>query len=180
MLEFPFAPLASARKEGAAAAPRRRYSDILKGTPYDAATNDDGGGEEVEQHRVATAAAAAGLNHRRHCLLIDTVEVSVTSSDQSLNLETRESYSLEVAAPTAIIQANSVFGALRALETLAQLVRRRALAPGSPLAAAVPEDAVWPGECVWGAASLGLHAEYPLLACCPCTACLIACRPHRC
>lgn len=67
-------------------------------------------------------------------------------------------------------QANSVYGALRAMETLAQLTRRRALAPSSPdngstgssasgssggtsegeggLAEdAVPEEAVWPGGC---------------------------------
>lgn len=64
---------------------------------------------------------------RRRCHLVKTVEVSVTSSDQSLNLETRESYSLEVAAGAVMIQANSVFGALRGMETLAQLARRREL-----------------------------------------------------
>lgn len=51
--------------------------------------------------------------------------------------------------PACRVQANSVFGALRALESLAQLVRRRAVAEveaGPELAGAVPDDALWQGE----------------------------------
>ena len=110
---------------------------------------------------------------------------------QSLNLETRESYTLDVASPAIVIQvsaaccavrrasacgcppwlaftvvgwhapsqharpgpahcsapqANSVFGALRALESLSQMLRRRRLPPGSALEALVPPEAVWPAE----------------------------------
>lgn len=39
-----------------------------------------------------------------------------------------------------------MYGALRALESLTQLLRRRALPPGSALAEAVPPEAVWPAE----------------------------------
>jgi hypothetical protein len=47
------------------------------------------------------------------------------------------------------VQANSVFGALRALESLAQLVRRRSVrdVEAEPeLAGAVPDTALWQGE----------------------------------
>jgi hexosaminidase len=77
---------------------------------------------------------------------VRTIEVSVTSSDQSLNLETRESYTLDVASPAIVIQANSVFGALRALESLSQMLRRRSVLPGSALEALVPPEAIWPAE----------------------------------
>lgn len=39
-----------------------------------------------------------------------------------------------------------MYGALRALESLSQMLRRLEVAPGSALEAAVPEEAVWPAE----------------------------------
>jgi hypothetical protein len=52
---------------------------------------------------------------------IYSVSVFVVSSDQSLGLQTSETYTIRINAPTTIIQATTVYGALRALETLAQL-----------------------------------------------------------
>jgi hexosaminidase len=49
-------------------------------------------------------------------------DVSVVSSSEELNATTNESYSLHVAAPRATLKAPTVFGVLRGLETLAQLV----------------------------------------------------------
>ncbi len=48
--------------------------------------------------------------------------------------------------PCSCPQANSVFGALRALESLSQMLRRRRVPPGSDLEALVPAEAVWPAE----------------------------------
>ena len=56
--------------------------------------------------------------------LIERLEVSVSSTDQSLSVATDESYELVVDAPFSRIKAPTVFGALRALETFAQLVER--------------------------------------------------------
>lgn len=53
---------------------------------------------------------------------ISNVEVHLWSADQSLGLETHEAYSLTVHAPTVVIQASTVYGALHALESLLQLV----------------------------------------------------------
>lgn len=44
------------------------------------------------------------------------------------------------------LQANSVFGALRALESLSQMLRRRRVPPGSALEELVPPEAIWPAE----------------------------------
>lgn len=63
---------------------------------------------------------APSSRHGRHA--IHCIAVHVWSSDQSLGLQTSESYTLTVAAPTTTIEATTVYGALRALETLAQLV----------------------------------------------------------
>jgi hexosaminidase len=60
----------------------------------------------------------AGLDNRHS---IKRVAVYVTSSYQSLGLQTSETYTLRVSAPTTIIHATNVFGALRGLETLAQM-----------------------------------------------------------
>eukprot|EP01113_Clastostelium_recurvatum_P019893 TRINITY_DN2358_c0_g1_i5.p1 TRINITY_DN2358_c0_g1~~TRINITY_DN2358_c0_g1_i5.p1 ORF type:complete len:528 (-),score=136.47 TRINITY_DN2358_c0_g1_i5:22-1605(-) len=53
---------------------------------------------------------------------ITTLNVQVQSDDESLFLGVDESYSMTVQAPSSTIIANTVFGALRALETFAQLV----------------------------------------------------------
>ncbi|KAI7841169.1 hypothetical protein COHA_005135 [Chlorella ohadii] len=105
------------------------------------------GAASRDELAVADGTAGAGAAGRgKRCHLVRTIEVSVTSSDQSLNLETRESYTLDVASPAIVIQANSVFGALRALESLSQMLRRRRVPPGSDLEALVPAEAVWPAE----------------------------------
>ena len=49
------------------------------------------------------------------------MSVFVVSSDQSLGLQDSETYTLRVNAPTTIIHATNVFGALRAMESLFQL-----------------------------------------------------------
>lgn len=160
---------------------QQRYTDILKAMPLGLGleAHPAGGGDDNGAGPAASNSSAAGAGGRRHrkrrCRLVESVEVSVTSSDQSLNLETRESYSLEVAAGAAMIQANSVYGALRGMETLAQLARRRELRCGGAADGGdasdggqgdeggddeggsgeagctaegrlVPPDAVWPGE----------------------------------
>ncbi|KAK9819131.1 hypothetical protein WJX74_008081 [Apatococcus lobatus] len=61
---------------------------------------------------------------------IDALHVYVQSSDQSLNLETDESYTLIVQSPLSWITASSVYGALRGLETFGQLVDRIELPKG--------------------------------------------------
>lgn len=106
-----------------------------------------GAAHRDELAAAGSGAAGAGAGARRkRCHLVRTIEVSVTSSDQSLNLETRESYTLDVASPAIVIQANSVFGALRALESLSQMLRRRRVPPGSALEELVPPEAIWPAE----------------------------------
>lgn len=44
------------------------------------------------------------------------------TGNQTLSLETNESYTLQVSAPTVKLTAVTVYGALRGLETFAQLV----------------------------------------------------------
>lgn len=106
----------------------QRYTDILKAMPLGLGQETHPAGPSAALAAAANGSAgAAQRHHKRRCHLVESVAVSVTSSDQSLNLETRESYSLEVAAGAAMIQANSVYGALRGMETLAQLARRREL-----------------------------------------------------
>lgn len=51
-----------------------------------------------------------------------TVAVNITSADETLHLNTDESYELIIAAPTSAITGATVFSGLRALETFAQLV----------------------------------------------------------
>ncbi|EFN52781.1 hypothetical protein CHLNCDRAFT_58755 [Chlorella variabilis] len=142
---------------------RTLYASILKSTPLGIGDKDDVISDgfayalEVEALEEEAEAGQQELRkERRHkrCHVIRTVEVSVTSSDQSLTLETRESYSLSIEAGAIQIQANSVFGALRAMESLAQLVRRRMVeeveraasgfSAGSEVQEGfVPEEAMW-------------------------------------
>ena len=49
------------------------------------------------------------------------LSITVESDDETLGPATLENYTLEVAAPTATLTAASVYGALRGLETFAQL-----------------------------------------------------------
>jgi hexosaminidase len=53
---------------------------------------------------------------------VTQLTINVTSRNETLSLETDESYTLVVASPVSTITATTVYGALRALETFAQLV----------------------------------------------------------
>lgn len=52
--------------------------------------------------------------------MIEKVIVYVHSYDQTLDVYTSETYSLRISAPAVVIEAQTVYGALRALETLSQ------------------------------------------------------------
>jgi len=54
---------------------------------------------------------------------LDTLEVSLASNSEELNEGTDESYSLRVEAGVSILKAQTVYGALRGLETFSQLVQ---------------------------------------------------------
>ena len=56
--------------------------------------------------------------------IVTGVDVDVQSSSEALDLDTDESYTLKIAAPRAKIAAKTVFGAMNALETFAQLTSR--------------------------------------------------------
>ena len=49
-------------------------------------------------------------------------DVNVATGDLSLTLETDESYTLSIAAPRITLDAKSVYGALRGMESLSQLL----------------------------------------------------------
>jgi hexosaminidase len=51
---------------------------------------------------------------------IEKVVVYVQSYDQTLDVYTSETYSLRISAPAVVIQSQTVYGAIRALETLSQ------------------------------------------------------------
>ena len=55
---------------------------------------------------------------------ITSCVVTVASDDETLALETDESYQLTISAPTIQITANTVYGALYGLESLSHLVNR--------------------------------------------------------
>ena len=54
---------------------------------------------------------------------LQAVVVTVVSADETLALNTSERYTLTVGFPTATISADTVYGAMRGLETFAQLVQ---------------------------------------------------------
>lgn len=59
--------------------------------------------------------------------LVSRLNVVVLSKNETLDLRVDESYSLDVSAPEATLTANTIYGAVRGLETFAQLIQR---APG--------------------------------------------------
>ncbi|KAL0246530.1 hypothetical protein GEMRC1_007742 [Eukaryota sp. GEM-RC1] len=54
--------------------------------------------------------------------VIDTILIRIDIPDTNLNLETDERYSIDITSATITLSSHTVFGALRALETLSQLV----------------------------------------------------------
>ena len=97
-----------------------RYGAIVFGSAH------PGGGRRQLADAASKAATAATT--------ITGVDVNVASSDQSLTLETDESYTLTVAAPRATITAKTVYGALHGLETFSQLVDRQTFIDGASVA----------------------------------------------
>lgn len=83
-----------------------RYSDLMFDTP-DYEQSDSNTLSKKNKHRS-----------------IERLDVYVYSFDQSLNLDTDESYTLTVEAPVSVLQCHTVYGALRGLETLSQLIDR--------------------------------------------------------
>ncbi|KAK9805226.1 hypothetical protein WJX72_007110 [[Myrmecia] bisecta] len=80
---------------------------------------------ETPSAQPASAARTLRQHAQQHgAELVKALEVTVHSVDQSLDLATDESYNLTVHAPTATLSANSVYGALRGLETFSQLIDR--------------------------------------------------------
>jgi hypothetical protein len=69
----------------------------LKSTPLGIGDRDDVTFHEAEEPGLGRK------KKRRRCHVLRKVEVSVTSSDQSLTLETRESYSLSIGSNGAAI-----------------------------------------------------------------------------
>lgn len=53
---------------------------------------------------------------------IETIEVSIEDLKQPLSMNSNETYKLEIKSPTATLTAESVWGALRGLETFSQAV----------------------------------------------------------
>jgi len=53
---------------------------------------------------------------------IDVLNVNVGSTDETLSIDTNEWYSLSISATAALIEANTIYGAMRGLETFSQLV----------------------------------------------------------
>ena len=54
--------------------------------------------------------------------VIESINVVVENLDETLSLDSNESYSLSIAAPEVTLKAQSVWGALRGLETFSQTV----------------------------------------------------------
>jgi len=119
---FRFASIGAASDVLAAAF--ERYDDVIFRTPAYAPVSG------VAAADAASLASSPPLT--RHASTITSLRVYVAQPDQSLNVHTDESYAMSLAAPTATVQATTVFGALRALETFAQLVDRvdKPMVPG--------------------------------------------------
>jgi hexosaminidase len=72
---------------------------------------------------------------------LGSLSIDVASSDETLNAATSENFTLTVAAGAATLTADTVFGALRGLETFSQLVDfagAGSASPDAPFAFVVP------------------------------------------
>lgn len=100
-----------------------RYDGIVFRTPayYSSSARGD---DKKKEGKTAATQKERDADDDDAPQLIERLEVSVSSTDQSLSVATDESYELVVDAPFSRIKAPTVFGALRALETFAQLVER--------------------------------------------------------
>ena len=56
-------------------------------------------------------------------LILRSLNVTIRSADDTLGLETSENYTLAIRFPSAVLVADTAYGALRGLETFAQLVQ---------------------------------------------------------
>lgn len=80
-------------------------------------------------HSLGSSYASFSLSHTKASL--SSASVHVSSADESLTLETDESYNLTVAANGINITSTTVYGALNGLESLSQLVHRGAFINGT-------------------------------------------------
>lgn len=69
------------------------------------------------------------MNSSPYPHVIQSMDVSVQTSDVALRIGIDESYQLIIQHPTAKITANTVYGALRGLETFSQAVQRNFTTP---------------------------------------------------
>eukprot|EP01111_Echinosteliopsis_oligospora_P009338 TRINITY_DN2721_c0_g3_i1.p1 TRINITY_DN2721_c0_g3~~TRINITY_DN2721_c0_g3_i1.p1 ORF type:complete len:329 (+),score=88.79 TRINITY_DN2721_c0_g3_i1:11-997(+) len=74
-------------------------------------------------------------HHSMDDATITSLEVIIDSSDETLSLNTDESYYLSVKAPTSSIQSPNIYGAIRALESFSQLI---SYSSGTPIIANGP------------------------------------------
>jgi len=83
-------------------------------------------------HPASTIASYCKSNHFCHFSgpslrstnSINQISVQVSSDDESLNIETNESYSIHVNESSIVLKSESVYGAIRGLETLAQIAEQ--------------------------------------------------------
>ena len=74
-------------------------------------------------HRCVAAPCPPAPPSPNHSLVVQALVVSVANSSETLGEDTDESYNLSVTYPQATLSANSVFGAIRGLETFSQLMQ---------------------------------------------------------
>jgi hexosaminidase len=90
----------------------QRYAAIIfGGSGWIRASSD---GFEITRKGAERAVENTGL-------ILHTLDVSVKYDDETLGADMDESYTLEIIAPTAFLRADSVWGAMRGIETFSQL-----------------------------------------------------------